>query len=134
MIVDLTNETDELYDFESQNLEVICEEVLKKLELKKPSATVEVFLVSNDKIQSLNEKYRQKDCPTDVLSFPQESFPGAKEQVLGTIFISPEFAKTEAISLENLFRHGFLHLLGYDHETNIKEWEMAEEKTDQKTL
>lgn len=134
MNIDLIIDSDVDCDLSSQDLELIAENALEKLELKKPHTTVEVFLVSNAKIQEINKKFRDKDEATDVLSFPQESFPEAKEETLGTIFIAPEFAKTIPVDPKNLFAHGLLHLMGYDHESNLEEWDLAENRIGEKTL
>ncbi|MFS0751407.1 rRNA maturation RNase YbeY [Oceanobacillus sp. 1P07AA] len=102
---------------------------------KKESITSEAELsinfVDNKEIQILNRNYRQKDTPTDVISFAmQESNEEEMEiigadgpLVLGDIVISVDKAKEQSIeydhSLERelgfLAVHGFLHLLGYDH-------------------
>ncbi len=73
-------------------------------------------------LKRLNGRYRGKDRPTDVLSFPG---PGGAEG-LGDILISVPAAernarrlgRTLAQELDVLALHGFLHLLGYDHETD----------------
>ncbi|SDC74057.1 MULTISPECIES: rRNA maturation RNase YbeY [unclassified Candidatus Frackibacter] len=78
---------------------------------------VSVALVTNEYIKELNAKYRDKDEPTDVLSFPLD------EELLGDIIISLERAQKQANeynhSLERevgfLTVHGMLHLLGHDH-------------------
>lgn len=83
-----------------------------------------VTLVGEGKIQELNKKYRNKNKVTDVLSFPMDS-----KSDLGDIFICLPFAKKQAksenISIERklaqLTVHGFLHLLGYDHEKGEKD-------------
>lgn len=86
-------------------------------------------LVGNREIQKLNARYRKKNGPTDVLSFPLgPGFPGAG-QVLGDVVISVEQAKAQARQrgkklqqeVEELLIHGILHLLGYDHERSKKE-------------
>ena len=90
-----------------------------------------LHFISDDEIRKLNNEYRGKDEPTDVLTFrildgeEFPSFPG-EERELGDIFISPESMRrnAEAFSVsedEELFRlllHGILHLQGYDHSTN----------------
>ncbi len=83
-------------------------------------------LCGKKKIKSLNRKYRKKDKVTDVLSFPvHESFTNLSGQMeLGDIFIcldvaikqAREFKITLREEIIHLFVHGFLHLLGYDHE------------------
>jgi len=81
---------------------------------------ISISFVSADEIQSLNKQYRQKDAPTDVLSFP------ANADILGgDIIICPEIAQKQADayghSLDRemafLTAHGLLHLQGYDHQT-----------------
>ncbi len=90
-------------------------------------------LCGKKRIRSLNRMYRKKDKITDVLSFPvYDSFLEKKLSGyigLGDIFICLDVAKTQAkefkISVReeliHLFVHGFLHLLGYDHEISKKE-------------
>jgi len=106
-----------------------CNAVLK-LEDFKGSAEVSVTLVDNPYIQSLNKQYRNKDVPTDVLSFPMgkdgkyEIDPETNSQILGDIVISMEkvveqcelYGHTMRREVAALTAHGLLHLLGYDHE------------------
>ncbi|MBQ8689234.1 MAG: rRNA maturation RNase YbeY [Clostridia bacterium] len=99
-------------------------------ELFEYDAEVSVTFCDNEYIRCLNKKYRKKDKPTDVLSFPMyedgdfdpvECVGGA---VLGDIVISVERTKEQAAELGNTFLHEIaflaihstLHLLGYDHE------------------
>jgi probable rRNA maturation factor len=84
--------------------------------------TVNVLLTTSAEMKSLNRRFRGKDKPTDVLSFPPE--PGAQKQFVGEIAISTEIATKNARSLGHapaeevkiLVLHGVLHLQGYDHE------------------
>lgn len=99
------------------------------LDVKK-NAEVSIVLADDAYIQELNCHYRGKDMPTDVLSFAlnegdePEIIDGPEENLLGDIIISLETAQRQAVdyghSLEReiafLTIHGFLHLLGYDHE------------------
>ncbi|MCK4836311.1 MAG: rRNA maturation RNase YbeY [Candidatus Aminicenantes bacterium] len=94
--------------------------VIQKLDIK---GDISIKLGSEDESRDLNQKYLQKDYPTDVLSFPiQQQLP--EGYYLGDIFIcmpiAREQAKKEKISLKNelliLMIHGILHLAGYDHE------------------
>jgi probable rRNA maturation factor len=74
-----------------------------------------VAFVSPDEIQALNREHRDKDKPTDVLSFPiDEDGPAAGPREMGDVVICPEHTEdlTEAVV------HGVLHLCGYDHETD----------------
>lgn len=98
---------------------------------------VSVSFVSNQAIRELNRDYRNLDSPTDVLSFPQDSeenftFPEGFPRMLGDIIISFEKAKEQAedygheLSREVIYLtvHGFLHLLGCDHETDEEQSNM----------
>jgi probable rRNA maturation factor len=106
---------------------------------------VAVRLIGDAEMARLNETYRKKKGPTDVLSFPaaaDTAKPGTlRQQVLkahgaflGDIAISPAVARRNAKSLGRglaeelkvLILHGVLHLLGYDHETDRGEMERIE--------
>jgi probable rRNA maturation factor len=86
------------------------------------SGEVALVLTGDRAVRSLNARYRGKDKPTDVLSFPG---PGG-EAGLGDIVISVDTAARNARAygrslpqeLDVLALHGFLHVLGYDHETD----------------
>ena len=88
---------------------------------------ISVVICDDAFIQALNREYRQKDKPTDVLSFAQDD-----PNVLGDIVISLPIAARQADAagwpLESeialLAVHGLLHLLGYDDETASGAWEM----------
>ena len=82
------------------------------------------MLSNNKNIKKLNKRFRNKNKPTDVLSFPSEKKINIKKNpYLGDIIISYEFMNKpkKITSLEfkkkviKIFIHGFLHLLGYDH-------------------
>jgi probable rRNA maturation factor len=83
---------------------------------------VNVLVTSSTEMKSLNRRFRKKDKPTDVLSFPAE--PGAQKNLAGEIAISAEIATKNARALGHspaeevkiLALHGILHLRGYDHE------------------
>jgi probable rRNA maturation factor len=86
------------------------------------SGEVAVVLAGDGLLRRLNRDYRGKDRPTDVLSFPGDG----GESGLGDIVISVATAERNARGLgrtllqelDVLALHGFLHLLGYDHETD----------------
>jgi probable rRNA maturation factor len=105
---------------------------MEVMEIKKNSE-VSLLLTSDREIQYLNKVYRDKDTPTDVLSFSMseglDSFTDNDEIddfLLGDIVISIETAQRNAelaeISLMQeiniLITHGLLHLLGYDHNSD----------------
>ena len=99
---------------------------IEALQIKDKNVEMSLNLVGEDKIIELNNKYRNKNEVTDVLSFPLEESRLKKHDILplGDIFICLSFAVKEAerqgISLEKelawLTVHGFLHLTGHDHE------------------
>jgi probable rRNA maturation factor len=86
-----------------------------------PEPELSLLFTDDAHIRVLNRQYRGKDKPTNVLSFPApKSFgPQLGDLVLAAETIAAE-AKREAVTLDDhlvhLVVHGFLHLLGYDHE------------------
>ncbi len=86
---------------------------------------VSVLFTSDAEMRVLNRQWRGKDEPTDVLSFeaPKEQIPGEIKQ-LGDIVLGWETVARDAMAMDrklpahisHLLVHGFLHLLGYDHE------------------
>jgi len=89
---------------------------------------VTIALISDAAMRRLNARFRGKDVPTDVLSFPAD-VPG----VLGDIAIAKGVAARQAARLGHADRiehrvlalHGLLHLLGYDHDTDMGEMARA---------
>ena len=81
--------------------------------------TMTIAIVPDGRVQQLNRRYRRKDVPTDVLSFPS-----GEGGYLGDVVIAAGVARRQAKqaghSLQHELRvlalHGLLHLLGYDHE------------------
>lgn len=132
MKIDFVDETGSNYGLKITDLEFLANELSVKL--SKTNGTVEVILVADKKIKQLNAKFRSKDSVTDVLSFPQKNFPSSKENVLGTIFIAPDYAERNNEDYETLFIHGLLHLFGFDHESDINQWREAEKKIKRKAL
>ena len=119
--------------------------ILETLQCENFSADCEVSVTftNNAGIQTLNKEYREKDSPTDVLSFPMfdfqsEEVPQNEESLpLGDIVISLERAQEQANEYAHSFRreaafltvHSTLHLLGYDHELSQRaEDEMFEKQ------
>ncbi len=89
-----------------------------------------IIFVKNKEIKSLNKKYRNINKVTDVLSFEND------ENYLGDIFISLNKAFKQAKELKHskereiafLAVHGYLHLLGYDHQTKEDEEKMIKKQ------
>jgi probable rRNA maturation factor len=124
--------------------------ILESLSISTPSE-IGIVITDNNEIQRLNRKYRNKDQPTDVLSFTMLAEEGGSEQNLafipapdglshlGEIVISYPQAVLQANErkhdVENeiilLLIHGMLHLLGYDHEKSaIEERRMKRKEKD----
>lgn len=95
------------------------------------SAEITLAFVPNREIKKLNRRFLQKDNPTDVLSFPVGEKAADGLYYLGDIIISPQIAfsncrrKPHGLEreLEILTIHGFLHLLGYEHDRGLEEEE-----------
>lgn len=111
---------------ESKLLSKIAHRALEVLGLN--NAELSIVLVSDAQIKRLNKLYRNKDKPTDVLSFPiGEKVNGWL--ILGDIVISVDTARRQAKEfgysleeeLKRLLVHGLVHLLGYDHELGGEE-------------
>jgi probable rRNA maturation factor len=103
---------------------------IKVLELLEHSQVeLSIALVGNAEIRKLNAKFRQKDYPTDVLSFPAGKELPTGVRLLGDVVISVERAQAQARQrgrtlneeIATLLIHGVLHLLGYDHERSAKD-------------
>jgi probable rRNA maturation factor len=83
-----------------------------------------LLVVGTARSRALNLRYRGKDRPTNVLSFPAAPGPLAPLRPLGDIVICPEVLRREARAQGkperdhwmHLFVHGVLHLVGHDHE------------------
>lgn len=90
---------------------------------------VSVLFCGDRRMRSLNRKYRRKDRSTDVLSFP-----AGAGGLLGDIVVSIPYAERQARrraepvarEVDRLLVHGFLHLLGYDHEVDGGEMDALE--------
>jgi len=139
LLIDCIDETETLTEEQMLEIERVINFAAKKQDVEEHSE-VSVTFVSNERIQEINREYRDKDKPTDVISFAMEElgegeveFVGADmPRVLGDIIISvpkaieqaEEYGHSFLRELGFLAVHGFLHLLGYDHMTVEEEKEM----------
>lgn len=110
--------------------------VTTALEPFKTNAELTLRFVDNDEMSELNSTYRQKQGPTNVLSFPsdipEEIAEEMDEPFLGDIIISQAVLLQESETLgiplkahwAHIVIHGVLHLLGYDHMEEHEEAEM----------
>ncbi len=126
------------------NEEEIREYVQKVLEKEYESESpvyMSLLFTGNDEIQVINREYRDKDQPTDVISFAYhetEDFDIGPYDTLGDIVISlervveqaKEYNHSDKRELFYVLTHGILHLLGYDHieEEDKKEMRAKEEE------
>lgn len=100
--------------------------ILKHFKMVQDQVEIGIQAVDEKTMRELNNEHRQKDKPTDVLSFPLDESNLRKYGIiaLGDIFICPSYIEQKAKELEISFEeeivrdvvHGFLHLIGYDHE------------------
>lgn len=129
------NETE--YDIDIEEIKKLLNFVLNYKKLT--NVTFNIIFVDNKEIRNINNKYRNIDKETDVISFALEdneeiSFEFGR--LLGDIYISVEKMKQQAVEYGHserresafLIVHGFLHLLGYDHMTKEDEEIMFKEQ------
>ena len=101
----------------------LAQKIRNKILLTKKKELTLVFLGRNE-IKSINRQFRKKNKPTDILSF-QSADPNS----LGELLLCTDVLKKQAVQHGHPFNdevtymliHGFLHLLGYDHEASVKE-------------
>lgn len=103
---------------------------LGKLDLEE--VELSILLTTDEEIRGLNRRFRKKNKPTDVLSFPAGPpgpLPPGMPRPLGDLAISLDTARrmaerdgrSLAFELSRYLAHGLLHLLGYDHERSERE-------------
>ena len=102
----------------------ICKSFPKKYQFFNKKIVFTLLLSNNRSIKKLNKKFRNKNKPTDILSFPfEKKIKIKKKSYLGDIVISYNFMDTPKNQKINFFKdkviktfiHGFLHLLSFDH-------------------
>ena len=107
------------------DIKAICTRAVtagSKLLTEAPKGELSIAFMDDAEIKALNASYRGKDKPTNVLSFPADGINPA----LGDIALARETCEREARDksialtdhLTHLCLHGYLHLCGYDHETD----------------
>ena len=139
LVIDFNDETNELTKQELNTIESLLHFAAKQESIEDGSE-LSVIFVTNDRIQEINREYRDKDKATDVISFAMEELGEGEiplsgvdmPRILGDIIISLAKAKEQAEDSGHSFIrelgflsvHGFLHLLGYDHEIEEDEQKM----------
>ena len=103
-----------------------------------PAGGIVILLTDDETVRDLNHRFRGKDRPTNVLSFPAAAMPGADPQPLGDIVLAygvcareaEAQSKTLSNHLTHLIVHGVLHLRGRDHQEDTEAETMeGEERT-----
>lgn len=138
------DETDRTNQKHMDLIEQVIISAAKELKLE-DNFEVSITIVDNNRIHEINKEYRSIDRPTDVISFAIEDNDDEFEiffdeldddialpRLLGDIFISLDKAEEQAEEFDHsiereigfLTVHGFLHLNGYDHQTEEEEKEM----------
>ena len=124
LLMDLRVESDDWQNI--SELETVCQRALDAgfgtLQTDQ-DACVDVLLTDDDALAALNQQWRNKTGPTDVLSFPAEANP---QGFMGDIAIAygvlardaEKGGKTLSAHLSHLLIHGLLHLFGHDHIEN----------------
>ena len=118
-----------------QPLEHFYERVRRELDF--PPEGVTVQLISDGAMARLNQTFRKKRGPTDVLSFPaKRARAKTRAGYVGDIAISPETARRNArqfsrslpAEMRILILHGMIHLAGFDHETDHGQMDRLERR------
>jgi len=115
----------------------VCKAFPKRYKFSKKKVSFSLLLSNNKKIKKLNKNFRNKNKPTDILSFPSSKKNKIKKKTyLGDIIISYDFLNKPKIQKNEIFReklirifiHGFLHLLNFDHKKDIDYKKMLKEE------
>lgn len=138
IIVDIQRCGDEPHYPNDEEIESWVQHALHEQTAGAELTEVSIRLVDSAESAELNRSYRNKQGPTNVLSFPFEIPPGYPEnsdcRLLGDIVIcaplvaqeAEQQKKNEKSHWAHLVIHGVLHLLGYDHQTDSEAREMEE--------
>jgi len=113
---------------EIEGLETLCKRAMESAACQR-QGNAALLLTSDARMQSLNRDFRARDKPTDVLSFPADPMDAP---FLGDIAIGFGVASGDALKmnkrltdhLAHLVIHGYLHLIGFDHESDAQAQEM----------
>lgn len=134
-MIELNIEKNEAKNFNYENEFLAIVQNLKNFFKIDKTIILDVSIVNNKEIQSLNKEYRNKDYPTDILSF-DFGFDNFNAELpilhLGELVISYEKVEEQAKEFGHsikreycyLFAHGLIHLMGYDHEIEEERIEM----------
>lgn len=122
-------------------IKAVASAAAELLELK--NASITIIITSDAYIMKINQEFRGKDKPTDVISFSNRDnpFPEVDDscEEIGDIYISLDRADRQSIEyrvslqdeLKRLIVHGVLHLVGYDHERSDEDEEIMMRKEEE---
>ena len=126
--IDITYDIEKIDDFfDEKKIKEFVSYILKdeyRGDFNKNEYYLSLLITTNAQIQEINREYRQKDAPTDVISFAyNETENFGTVNMLGDIVISIERVKEQSSEYGHsderefyyVLCHGILHLLGYDH-------------------
>ena len=129
VIIELINACSDTMLPAQQDFQIWTETALAALASTQGSALpkkneLSIRVIDEAESASLNENYRQKQGPTNILSFPYSGIPGTGINLLGDLAICSPLVRKEATEQEKTIQahwahltiHGVLHLKGYDHE------------------
>ena len=130
MNIEVFNETNDILTKELEELKKILINIANDENLS--NIEYNVIIVDNPKIKEINNNYRNINLETDVISFALEddkTYNNKEVRLLGDIYISIDKAREQAIAYGHTFKrelfflavHGFLHLLGFNHEDSKEE-------------
>ena len=117
--------------------EKICQSFPKKYKFLNKKVSLTLLLSNNTNIKKLNKNFRNKNKPTDILSFPfNKKNKISKQTYIGDIIISYNFMNNPKSQQLQIFKekviktfiHGFLHLLSFDHVKNKDHLKMLKEE------
>lgn len=134
-LISVTNETDVACD--TSALDRLAVFLLDRLRLH-PDCELAITLINEERMTDLHVEWMDEPGPTDVLSFPMDELRSAAEGeapeqgIVGDIAMCPSFAAIQAAEkgrsldeeLQFLMIHGFLHLIGHDHQEPVDEDQM----------
>ena len=115
----------------------VCKAFPKRYKFSKKKVSLSILLSNNKKIKKLNKNFRNKNKPTDILSFPFSKKNRIKKKTyIGDIIISYDYLNKPKLQKIKIFReklirifiHGFLHLLNFDHKKDTDYKKMLKEE------
>lgn len=112
----------------SVNAEQLQRFARRAQKLAEVQGEVDILIAANKRLRDLNRRFRRKNRPTDVLSFPRPS--GGDIAISAQIALdnARRYGHSLAIELKILVLHGMLHLAGYDHESDNGRMARAESR------